>query len=116
MIEICLTLSDDQLDQLATAVAERLARSSHASDNLDAELVDARELARKAGVSRDYVLDHRHELGGKPIGNGSRPRWRFPADALNGWRTSASRATQPTPRRRRAPKQTDDLLPIRGEQ
>jgi len=41
-------------------------------------LIDAAEVARRRGVSRDWVYRHADELGAVRMGEGSRPRLRFP--------------------------------------
>jgi hypothetical protein len=95
------------LDALAELVAEKL-RGTGSSD-----LVDAATVAKALGISRDTVYSRAEELGGRQIGNGPRPRWRFDlAVAIATWEPSAP--TRVTPRRRRS--QNDrDLLPVRGE-
>jgi hypothetical protein len=59
----------DQLDGALMAAAGRTA------------LVDAATLAAELGVSREWVYEHRDELGAIPLGKGSRPRLRFDPDA-----------------------------------
>jgi hypothetical protein len=49
MIELTLTLTDDQLEHLAHLIAERVQPAEAA------EFVDAAELARRLGVSKDAV-------------------------------------------------------------
>lgn len=48
--------------------------------------IDAREVARRFGLSRAWVYAHARQLGAVPIGSGPRPRLRFDprvvADAL----------------------------------
>lgn len=92
-------------------------------------LVDAAAVAKRLGIRRDCVMEHRHELGGVPMGTGPRPRWQFDLDVVDRWieeqRTcSAGRQSQdagngapkPKPRCRRAADlgMTVELLPIRG--
>lgn len=45
--------------------------------------LDANEVARRLGVSRDWVYEHAAELGASKIGSGSRPRLRFPPQVLD---------------------------------
>ena len=40
--------------------------------------LDAQEVARQLGVSREWVYEHADELGAMRIGSGPRPRLRFP--------------------------------------
>lgn len=126
-----LRLADDQLDELVERVAIRL--SQILEDRQQAavpELVGPAELARLLGVSRSTVYEHKTELGGRPIGDGPRPRWRFDVDqALHRWRSACGageRSESPemsnlqgdspllTSRRRVAAQTDDRLLPIKG--
>jgi predicted DNA-binding transcriptional regulator AlpA len=45
--------------------------------------LDAQEVARHLGVSREWVYEHVGELGASRIGNGPRPRLRFPPQILD---------------------------------
>jgi hypothetical protein len=45
-------------------------------------LVDAAVVAKMLGVRREWVYEHKHELGGRPVGDGPRPRWRFDLDEV----------------------------------
>ena len=45
--------------------------------------LDAGEVARHLGVSREWVYEHVDELGASRIGNGPRPRLRFPPQILD---------------------------------
>ena len=45
------------------------------------QFVTAAVLADVLGFSRDWVYEHKHELGGIPSGLGPKPRWRFPLNA-----------------------------------
>lgn len=97
---------------LADAVAERL-RGEHLRPT---ELVDAVEIARRFGVSRDYVYDHAGDLGAVRLGDGPRARLRFdPATVAERLKPEAPEATRAHPRRRpRSKSGSADLLPIRG--
>jgi hypothetical protein len=109
-----LTLTDDQLDVLAGLVAERL--STHTEPG-QAALVDAQTVADTLGISRDTVYEHAAELGGRRIGDGARPRWRFNvADALAAWQPSTDAPTRTAPRRRRSNDDRSHLLPVHGDQ
>lgn len=108
-----LELTDEQLDALADLVTERLrARAKPAQ----AGLVDAQTVADALGISRDTVYDHAAELGGRRIGDGERPRWRFDLDAaLAAWQPSTE-PTRTTPRRRRSSNGRTNLLPVHGDE
>ena len=103
-------------EQTADLLADRLGGRAAAG------LVDAKTLAEAIGMSVDYVRDHRHELGGRAMGTGPRPRWRFDlAKARVAFAEMNSeksdRPSKPTRRRsRKRPGEGRDLLPIRGEE
>ncbi len=79
-LTVALTLTPDQLDALADAVAARLQPAPVAT------LVDAQTVADALGVSRDTIYAHADRLGGRRIGDGKRPRLRFDLDqALAAW-------------------------------
>ena len=110
MLELRITLTDDQLDALAEQVAARLR-----TDDTPTELVDAAALAAALGVSRDTVYAHADELGGRRVGDGARPRLRFNlADALATWEPSTEAPARTTPRHRRSVN-GHNLLPVRGD-
>lgn len=96
-------LDDESLDELARLLAPRLV-------GITGGLVDAATLARHLGVSRDWVYAHKQTLGGRKLGDGPRPRWRFD---LQRARAAVAGRTMPHPvapsQRRRKVK----LLPIR---
>lgn len=67
-----VSLSDDQVEQIARRVVALLREES--------ELVDAETLGRLLGRSRAWVYDHATELGAIPLGPrgaGRRPRLAF---------------------------------------
>jgi hypothetical protein len=107
-----LELTDEQLDGLADLVTERLrARAEPAQ----AGLVDAQTVADALAISRDTVYDHALALGGRRIGDGARPRWRFDlAIAREAWQPQEP--TRTTPRRRRSPNGRTNLLPVHGDE
>jgi len=77
-----VTLSDEQLDELAERIAHRLRADAPRAPRL----VDAWALAAALGVGRDAVYAHAEELGGHRIGSGPRGRLRFDLDrALEAW-------------------------------
>lgn len=117
-----ITLDDAQLELLAALIAERLRADR------PAEMVDAAELAKRLGRSREFVYDHVEALGGVRVGDGPRPRllfpWPTPLDRAGGRSSSeTSQAPQPPastgvrPRRKRSSLGTRaPLLPIAGSQ
>ena len=76
--------------------------------------LDAQEVAERLGVSREWVYEHADELGARRIGNGRRPRLRFPAHSLdrlaNGLGAAGEHA-EPSRFQRRL----DGLIPIHEE-
>ena len=78
------------------------------------ELVDAATLARRLGVSRDYVYAHRKELGGEPLGT-STPAPALPRQSAppGNRRGATDPRTRPrTPRLRKGA--SVELLAVRG--
>lgn len=64
--------------------------------------LDAQEVARRLGVSREWVYEHADELGALRIGSGLRPRLRFPPQIPHpGSRTTISAEAGREPRNRR---------------
>ena len=114
------------LELLADLVAERLAaRLDARSGSAPAELVSAADVARRFGVSAEWVRDHADELRVVRLGDGPRPRLRFDvakvADRLAACSPSeGSETPDPAPRRRsplRARPATASerpLLPVEG--
>jgi len=75
--------------------------------------LDAQEVARHLGVSREWVYEHVDELGASRIGNGPRPRLLFPPqilDFLDGKPPSAHAPTRSADPRGKA----NGLIPIHG--
>jgi len=108
-------LSEDQLAVLADMIADRL------SARAAGELIDASELARRIGRSREFVYEHSEQLGAVRIGDGERPRlffaWPGVLERLDG--TAKRRTRKPTPAlairpRRQRRTQPVELLPIGG--
>jgi hypothetical protein len=107
-------LDPADVEAIAQRVAELIQRPE--------EWIDAAELARQLGVSRDFVYAHRRQLGGVARGDGPRPRWRFnPVAARAAFDAGASNRQRRTakvaaPTRKRNPRRVTDspLLPIRG--
>ncbi len=88
------------------------------------ELLTARAVAERFGVSREWVYEHKAELGAILLGDGPRPRLRFdPARVsmmLHAANVAVPRADPPVARARTrrhgVPPGGAELLPIRGRQ
>lgn len=86
-----ITLSRDQLQELASLVAAELARSAacapgslgtaNLSNASGGGLVDVRTLAGRLGVSEWFVREHADELGVIRVGSGAKKRLRFDLEA-----------------------------------
>jgi hypothetical protein len=105
-----VTLSPQQLEELAGLIADQLAARQAG------ELIDASELAKRLGRSRDFVYENATALGALRLGDGPRPRLMFPwplrevdeqAAAIERGATAAPR----TPRQQASV----GLLPIKGQ-
>jgi hypothetical protein len=82
----------ERLDLIADAVAERLRVESPGEDHL----LDAAAVARRFGVSRDWVYLHADELGAMRLGEGSKARLRFDLEAVRAATgCSVSKRSQP---------------------
>jgi len=101
---VALDLTADQVEdlrqQLAVEVTEKL---------------DAAAVAKRLGVSREYVYDHAEELGGERLGSGPKSPWRYDPAKLEGANSTvpADIPARPT-RRRRREGAAAGLLEIRG--
>lgn len=105
--EQAMVLSDADIEAVATRVAALLR-----TDESTAELVDAAEIARQFGVSRDFVYDHADDLGAVRLGNSPKARLRFdPAKVGRALRKPPKRAASQS--RRRRTRSSSSLLPIR---
>lgn len=72
-------LTAQLVDPVARRVVEVLHEQGLVQPRLKANAwLDAAELAKQLGVSRECVYEHADELGARRIGNGPRPRLRFP--------------------------------------
>ncbi len=78
------------------------------------ELMDAKTVALRFGLSLDWVYDHAKELGAIPLGDGPRPRKRFDAEqvarALDARRQPVAQAPGKHRRRRRG--RADSQVPL----
>lgn len=103
-----MTLSEADIEAVAARVVDLL-RSSSAN----VELVDAAEIARRFGVSRDFVYEHANDFGVVRLGESPKARLRFnPAKV----RELLDATDQPAPSKRppRRKRQRSNLLPVRG--
>lgn len=110
-------MTEEHLEALAVRVADLLAERLDATLAAPAPvLLDPKEVARRLGVSRDYVYEHCDELGVIRLGDGPRARLRFDPRRVAAYEAAGPPA--PPPRRAPRPRRhTDraDLLPIAGE-
>lgn len=111
----------EQFDELAELVADRVAERLR-REGTGSLLIDVAGVARRLGVSRDFVYRNAEELGAIRLGEGPRPRLRFdPATVDERFAQRTSRDTTPKPTRRtgravrRAPSEPRGLLPVKGE-
>ena len=102
-----LHLSPDEIDRLAEAVAIRVAEYLRTDDS-NAPLIDAAEVARRHGVTRSWAYDNAGRLGAVRLGNGSRPRIRFNPATVAAALASRIEPSSPT---LRAPRQRVDRTP-----
>jgi hypothetical protein len=81
-----------------------------------AELVNVAGIARRFGVSRDWVYAHADELGVVRLGSGSRARLRFDPQKVEDRLAEATRINGSPPRRPTLKRRGRvELLPIRGK-
>lgn len=106
-----VTLDPADVDAIAQRVAELLR-----GEPVSPELIDAAEVARRHGMSRDWVYEHADELGACRLGSGPRARLRFAPAVVAEYAEAAEPFPTSTPARRSAPpsklRPRSDLLPI----
>jgi hypothetical protein len=80
------------------------------------EMVDAAEIARRFGVSTDYVYNNADRLGAIRLGNGPKARLRFNSTVVAERLSAPTPSAPSSPHPRRQPRRAADipLLPIRG--
>lgn len=104
-------------DDSVNAVAERIVQLLR-SESASPDLIDVAEVARRFSLSPDYVYEHADDLGVVRLGNGPKPRLRFPpakvAEVLRGSPENESQHKRGFVRSVRR-KHEVTLLPIRGE-
>lgn len=105
----------DLVEAIALRVAELMRSPAQ-----DAGWCDAAQLAERYQLSVDWVYEHKDELGGIPLGSGSRPRLRFSVAAADAAMAKRAQdrleAKQPKHRKRshkRKPAATASLPPAR---
>ena len=119
-----LDLTPEALDRLADAIADRLAERLRgtAPEERDAALLDAKEVARRCGRSRDWVYEHAGDLGAIRLGGagaGKRPRLAFDPARVDAYLAPVQPADEAPPptrsgARRARNKPEVPLLPIEG--
>lgn len=114
-----MQLDPDDIEQLAEAVANRVAQRLR--EQPPTRFVDAAALARMLGVKRSWVYQHARELGAVRLG-GPQGRLRFDLVTLDERLSrlpgdAAPAAARRAPRRRlpRAGQQPAPLIPYRAE-
>jgi hypothetical protein len=91
------------LDALTERVVEALKNEGLVPDlSPPKQWLDAAEIAQRLGVTREWVYEHARELGAVRIGQGPRPRLRFPPGQIGTQTSAESRRLKPErgPRRR----------------
>lgn len=110
-----LRLDAESVEAVARRVTELLREGGIDGQ---AELVDAAEVARRFGVSRDYLYAHAEDLGAVRLGSGPKARLRFDPERVR--ETLAARPQEPSqpavsrPPRRTRQRSNAELLPVRG--
>jgi DNA-binding Lrp family transcriptional regulator len=105
-----VTLSDASVEAVARRVVDLLR-----DDGAAGALVDAAEIARRFGLSRETVYDRADELGAVRIGSGPRARLRFDPQAVAARLRAPAEAEVRRTRPSRRTRSTSPLLPVRGE-
>lgn len=108
-------LAPETIEAIAQQVAERLAPLVREPETV--QFIDAEAVAHRFGVSRDWVYAHAEELGAVPLGDGSRPRWRFDVQKVGERFGSLAGSREAQRENRSAVRQGRDveLLPIKGD-
>lgn len=103
-----IRLDPISVEAIACRVAELLR-----DEPRDAELIDAIEVARRFGVSREFVYEHADDLGAVRLGDGPKARLRFAPELVR----ERLGAEKPKPRyavsQRRSRRPGRDLLRVR---
>lgn len=107
-----IVLRDDQLAVLAKLIAAELMAGQQAQQQ--ASLLTVAQLAHHLRVSEAFVRAHADELGGIRVGGGSKPRLRFPPDAVMPAVSQVETVGQPKRQRARRANKPGTVLSIRG--
>jgi hypothetical protein len=99
-------------EALVEAIAERVVDKLLERVGTGPASVDAAEVARRLGLSRDYVYKHADELGAMRTGTGKRARLRFDLDRVQQSMQERDNGQSKISRRRRP---SAELLEIRGD-
>jgi len=110
-----LWLSDGDVDRIARRVVELLVEQAEAE-----EWIEAAEVARRFGVSRGWVYEHKEMLGVRYTGDGPRPRQRYNVARVRAALEQRERENRSTPKVTAVPHAHGDaisveLIPIKGQ-
>ncbi len=105
------TVIDEIADRLIDAIVERVVEAIRSEGNVRptreaTAWLDAREVAQRLGVSREWVYEHAEELGASRIGTGPRPRLRFAPTCSKPGQASGRPPKRPADRRSGVPNPT----------
>lgn len=104
-------LDRESVEEIAHCVVELLQ-----DESIGGELIDAAGVARRFGVSRDFVYEHADDLGAVRLGSGPKARLRFdPVTVREGLGGSPKRETSHHKAKPVRSKCDGTLLPIRGQ-
>jgi hypothetical protein len=110
-VTVPVQLAPESVEAIAQRVAELV------RDPTAVQFIDAAEVARRFGVSREWVYAHAEELGAVRVGDGPRPRWRFDVQKVTERFGSWAGSREPQRENRSAVRRGRDveLLPIKGD-
>lgn len=125
-----MTLDHDDIEAIAERAAHRVVQLlDHSERGFPGQreaLIDAQEVARLTGRTREWVYDHQGELGAIRLGSGPRPRLGFDAARVlermervdDPAPVSSLTVAKPSRRRRRADRTAAgaELLRVRGHE
>lgn len=119
---VATELTGEAIEQIAQRVAQLLREPRSVRESpVGVQLLTAAGVARRLGVSRDWVYEHANELGAVSLGDGVKPRLRFNPETVNRVLHERGQPTTPPPsdglgvpraRRRRRPSGEPSLLPV----
>jgi predicted DNA-binding transcriptional regulator AlpA len=110
---------DALVDQLGDVIVQRLLDAIRAEGlnpraSEPEALLDANEVADRLRMSREWVYEHAEELGVSRMGDGPRPRLRFPPHVVEARRVKPSPSDEAAARRAQRKANASGLIPIRG--